>query len=60
MTHSSLPADGKLAGKELEELASSYTQTLSTVAQSLNQQPAGSFTPDLTKLDAMLSSLEIH
>ena len=60
VTHSSLPADGKMAGKELEDLASSYTQTLSAVTESLNQQSASSFTPDLTRLDAMLSSLEIQ
>jgi hypothetical protein len=60
VTHPSLPADGKLTGQEPPEFIGAHLQYLANSATALNAQPAGSFTPDLAKLDAMLSSLEIQ
>jgi hypothetical protein len=57
VTHPELPVDsttnwqGKV-GKE-------YQDYLSSTVSLLNQQPAGSFTADLSKLDAMIRSIEI-
>jgi hypothetical protein len=60
VTHPSLPADEKLTEAELEKLASDYPQYLADLAGNLNQQPANSFSPDLTQLDAMMSSVEVR
>lgn len=54
-----LAADGKVTGNEPPEFASDFPAYLANVTASLNSQAANSFAPDLTRLDAMLSSLEI-
>ena len=59
VNHPSLPADGKVTGNEPAEFPSDYPTYLANVVKNLNPQSAGTFTPDLTQLDAMLSSLEI-
>ena len=59
VTHPSLPADGNVSGKEPPEFTSDFTAYLANTAASLNTQPAESFTPNLTLLDAMMSSIEI-
>jgi hypothetical protein len=59
VNHPSLPADGKISGQEPPEFLNDHATYLANVQWSLNQQAASSFTPDLTLLDAMLSSLEI-
>ena len=60
VTHPSLPADGKVSGNEPPEFTSDFTAYLANTAASLNTQPAESFTPNLTLLDAMMSSIEIR
>jgi len=57
--HPSLPVDGKVTGSEPPEFASNFIDYVKNVVKSLNPQAANSFTPDLTQLDAMMSSLEI-
>ena len=59
VTHPSLPADGTVTGNEPAEFTSNFPTYLANVANSLNSQAADTFTPDLTQLDAMMSSLEI-
>jgi hypothetical protein len=59
VNHPSLPADGKVTGKEPPEFTSDYSSYLSNVVKILNSQAANTFIPDLTQLDAMISSLEI-
>lgn len=58
-THTSLPADGSVTGSEPPEFVSDYAAYVANTAASLNTQAANTFTPDLTQLDAMMSSLEI-
>jgi len=59
VNHPSLPADGKITGNEPPEFTSNFPAYLANVVTSLNAQAANSFTPDLTQVDAMMSSLEI-
>jgi hypothetical protein len=59
VNHSSLPADDIVTGNEPPEFRSDYKTYLANVDQDLFVQAPGSFNPDLTLLDAMLSSLEI-
>ena len=59
VNHPSLPADGSITGNEPPEFSSDYATYLMNVAANLNSQTTKSFTPDLTQLDAMMSSLEI-
>jgi hypothetical protein len=59
VNHPSLPADGNIRGDEPPEFINDHAAYLTNVQWSINQQAASSFTPDLTLLDAMLSSLEI-
>jgi hypothetical protein len=60
VTHPSLPADGTVTGNEPPEFTSDFLTYLANVVASLNPQAASTFTPDLTQLDAMMSSLEIE
>jgi hypothetical protein len=60
VNHPSLPADGKVTGKEPPEITSDYSSYLSNVVKSLNPKAANTFTPDLTQLDVMIRSLEIE
>jgi hypothetical protein len=59
VNHPSLPANETVTGNEPPEFTSDFPTYLATVVNSLNPQSADSFTPDLTQLDAMMSSLEI-
>jgi hypothetical protein len=59
VNHPSLPADGKVTGNEPPEFTSDFPAYLANVVTALNPQAANTFTPDLTQLDAMLSTLEI-
>ena len=59
VSHPSLPADENVTGHEPPEFTSDFPTYLANVAQTLNSQAANTFTPDLTQLDAMMSSLEI-
>jgi hypothetical protein len=60
VSHSSLPMDGSISEKELENLSSDFSAYITDTANSLNSLPADSFLPTLTQLDAMMSSLEIR
>lgn len=60
VSHPTLPVNGSISGAEMETIASDYHSYLAHVAQDLNIQASNTFTPDLTQLDAMLSSLEIN
>lgn len=59
-SHPSLPADAKVNGNEPPEFTSDYPTYVANVAKALNPQAANTFTPDLTQLDAMMSSLKIE
>jgi hypothetical protein len=59
VNHPSLPADGKVTGNEPPEFTSDFRAYVANVVNTLNPQPANTFIPDLTRLDAMMSSLEI-
>ena len=59
VNHPSLPADGQVTGKEPPEFTSDFPAYRANVAKALNTQAANTFTPDLTHLDALMSSLEI-
>ena len=56
VNHPSLPADQKVTGNEPPEFTSDFPKYVANVASNLNTQAANTFTPDLTKLDAMMSS----
>ncbi|MBX2998064.1 MAG: carboxypeptidase regulatory-like domain-containing protein [Caldilineaceae bacterium] len=60
VNHPSLPADVQITGNEPPELTSDFDAYLANVVAALNPEAASSFTPDLTQLDAMMSSLEVH
>lgn len=57
--HPSLPADAAVTGNEPPEFTSDFPTYLANVVASLNPQAANTFTPDLTQLDVMMSSLEV-
>lgn len=59
VNHPSLPVDIKITGNEPAEFSTDFPTYVKNVANSLNTQSASSFTPDLTLLDALISSLEI-
>lgn len=59
VNHPSLPADETVTGNEPSEFTSDFPTYLANVVSSLNPQAANTFTPDLTQLDAMMSSLEV-
>jgi hypothetical protein len=59
VNHPSLPADGNVTGNEPLEFTSDYLTYVVNVVKALYSQAANTFTPDLTQLDAMMSSLEI-
>ncbi len=56
----SLPADEQVTGQEPPEFTSDFPKYLENVVNTLDQQPADAFTPDLSALDAMIQSMEIH
>ncbi len=59
VNHPSLPANEKVTGNEPAEFTSDFLTYVANVVKNLNPQAANTFTPDLTQLDAMMSSLEI-
>ena len=59
VNHPSLPADGTITSNEPPEFKSDYDTYLTDVVTNLDQQAANTFFPDITQLDAMMSSLEI-
>jgi hypothetical protein len=59
VTHPSLPADEKVNSNLPPEFTSDYPTYIANTAKVLNSVAANSFTPDLSRLDAMMSSIEI-
>jgi len=59
VTHPSLPADTNVTGQETPEFTTDFPAYLANVVNTLNPQAADTFTPDLTQLDAFMSSLEV-
>jgi len=59
LNHGSLPPDQKITGQEPPEFSSDFAKYLENIVNTFNQQPADAFTPDLSKLDAMVQSIEI-
>jgi hypothetical protein len=59
INHPSLPMDANATDNIPLEFTSDYPAYLANVVKTLNQVDANTFTPDLTQLDAMMSSLEI-
>jgi len=59
ITHPSLPADANVTGNEPPEFTSNFPTYLANVTSDLNTQASNTYSPDLTQLDAMMSSLEI-
>ncbi len=60
VTNPALPADGQLSNTAREELAKSYQGYLADTSSTIASALADSFTPDLSKLDALMSSFEIQ
>ena len=58
LNHPSLPADGKITGNEPLEFTSDHAAYVANVVTTLTRDVT-LFNPDLTQLDAMMSSLEI-
>ncbi len=58
VTHPDLPATNQVSQEQASQLSDFATYLSQTVAW-LDQQPAGSFTPDLAALDALIQSIEI-
>jgi hypothetical protein len=59
LNHPSLPADAAITGNEPLEFSADFAAYKANVVNTLNTAAPGTFTPDLTRLDGMLSSLEI-
>ncbi len=57
--HPSLPADAQITGNEPPDFLSNYPGYRASVGKALNAQAASTFAPDLTQLDAMMSSIEV-
>ncbi len=55
----SLPADEMSLDDLPPEFSTDYTKYMSDTASMIDQQAAGTFTPDLSKLDAMMQSIEV-
>ena len=55
VTHPELPATEQVS----EKVGAEYRDYLAKTVTWLEQQPGGSFTPDLAKLDALLQSIEV-
>ena len=58
--HPSLPEGANITGNEPPAFTSDFPAYVADVVSTLNPQPGNTFTPDLTQLDAMMSSLEIN
>lgn len=59
LNHADLPADGTVTGNEPAAFTDDFAAYLAEIARTLNQQSADTFSPDLTVLDALMSSLEV-
>ncbi len=57
--HPRLPEDGTVTGNEPPEFTGDFPAYVANVVSTLNPQAGNTFTPDLTQLDVMMSSLEV-
>ncbi len=60
LNHPSLPADDQVTEQEFQEIAAAYPGYIAELSSALSSEPTASFTPDLAKLDALISSFEIQ
>jgi hypothetical protein len=60
VNHPRLPADATVTGNEPADFRGNYSKYKADTAQFLNVQNPDTFSPDLTHLDAMMSSLEVR
>jgi hypothetical protein len=60
VTHPGLPADEKVNPRDLTDFMNTFARYMENTVNMLNQQPAGAFTPDLAKLDALVQSIDIE
>jgi hypothetical protein len=60
VNHPSLPADGAITGNEPLEFSNDHNAYINNIVQTLNIQAANTFVPDLTGLDAMMSSIQVN
>jgi hypothetical protein len=58
VTHPDLPANNQVSAEQASEL-NDFPAYLAKTVTWLDQQPGGSFTPDLAKLDALIQSIEV-
>ena len=58
VTYPALPDDPNV-NEQLTGAGNDYQNYISQTESLLNEEPAGSFTPDLSKLDALIRSLEV-
>jgi hypothetical protein len=58
VTHPKLPATQQVSAQQAAEL-NDFSAHLKKTVTWLDQQPGGSFTPDLAKLDALIQSIEV-
>ncbi len=58
VTHPDLPANNQVSAQQATEL-NDFPAYLAKTVTWLDQQAAGSFTPDLAKLDALIQSIEV-
>jgi len=58
VSHPELPADAQVYTQQAGDMTEFPAYLAKTVAW-LDQQPAGNFTPDLAKLDALIQSIEV-
>jgi hypothetical protein len=60
VSHPSLPADGsEIPGDDFEAFAENFETYAAEVAAQLDAEAPGSFTPDLSLLDAMMASVRV-
>ena len=60
VNHPSLPADlNSLTGEQMDAITQDYNSYTANMATDLSAQPDSSFTPDLSKLDALVASLSV-
>ncbi len=59
VNHPNLPLDVKLTGGEPVEFYNDFPTYVKNVANSLNTKAASSFSPELTQLEVMMTSIEI-
>jgi hypothetical protein len=60
VTHPSLPPDANVDPALQQQLYDDYQGYLASIIPTLSAQPLGSFTPNLSLLDAMIQSMKIH